>query len=1047
MGFSLYLGPFQPFLEEKLLEEIAAFRSTEPSRPLTVVVPNLMLTRHLSMLAARRPQGLFNARFQTLRHFLQEVTEPSLLAEGARAAPEALTSLLLRQIARDNADARKVFGSVIETPGFIRALRDTLGDLRHAQWDATALRQAASSLKTVSDREALGEKWRAFASVLEDFNRVKKRRGWIEEDDCAERALFLPVGTSGNTWVYGFYDATTLQKRILARWAGSAGSCWFVPFRDQPAYAYARPFVAHVRSKAGRVTVWKGGGAGGDRLSTLRGNLFDSASAPSPSILGDESLTIELCAGESGEMRQAARVFAGLGPEDSLGDCAVIMRASESYRHVLSSEFKALGVAVEWRLHHSLLETPEGKAAVTYLDALAEGFPRALLSQWLFCPCLRPEFFGLQEESWDAPAWDALFLRFGVVAGLAQWRERIRRAVSNREGEDALRTQAAGNLNRVLSKLSRMEKEFRVARTWADKARCLSLQLAQAFETSPALNLLRASLEPLINLQNWVEPAEPADFARGVEDLWEGEKFPREDSTPGGVVVTDLMEARGVPFAHVAFPGLTEKVIPWPVRKDPLLPDTDRQALNESIPASLDAPRLALKGDGVLEERMLFALAAESARKSLWLTAPVRDVITGEARVVSPYLEEAVRAVAGTLPTPLAAKDTWVREAHSPSSDPASLADCDRREDAFLFYLRERARGDPSWFLAATRSAPFFFEGSDLLRKRQVVRAFTPYDGMLSSPEALRTLAERYALERQELSASQLETYAACPLRYFFKYVLRLEVVSEPEALLEMEEREKGSLAHRVLEAVLRKGQETGWLKSRDQAAAAECLQAEAETLFRKYEERGWTGALALWQWQKRRLLADLKDVVDGVLDDSEWTPFEFEAVLGAEGGMAFPLDSGVSLRLRGRVDRVDVSSDGKSYRVIDYKTGSSNGFLKSGGYYGGRKIQLPLYLWATRDRFPSRRGIMGVYDFITAKGGYKKFLFREEDPEKMESTLRNILGTVAHGVAEGSFPSAANECEFCDFKALCGTGMKARAERKKEDLRAAAYYALQDLP
>jgi hypothetical protein len=374
------------------------------------------------------------------------------------------------------------------------------------------------------------------------------------------------------------------------------------------------------------------------------------------------------------------------------------------------------------------------------------------------------------------------------------------------------------------------------------------------------------------------------------------------------------------------------------------------------------------------------------------------------------------------------------------------LGDCDRREDAFLYFLREEGRGDPSWFLAAAKATPFYFEGADLLLKRQAAKVFTPYDGMLTSPSALLALSKDFALENQVLSASQLETYATCPLKYFYKYLLRLEVVPEPETLLEMDALEKGSLAHRVLETVLRKGLVTGWLKNRDKKAATECLAHEAGELFRKYEERGWTGSPALWQWHRERLLEDLNATVLGVLDDPEWLPAEFEADLTADGGVTFPLEAGVSLRLKGRVDRADSSTDGKSYRVVDYKTGACTGFKKKSRYYGGRKIQLPLYLWALQKHFPGRAGDVGVYDFLTRKGHHRKFLFRAEEAGEVEASLRTILGTVARGVVEGRFPSVANDCNYCDFKPLCGTGMKSRAERKSDDPQAEAFYALEGL-
>jgi RecB family exonuclease len=1047
MGFSLYLGPFQPFLEEKLFEALENFRATSPEAPLTVVVPNLMLARHLGVCAARRERGCFNVRFQTLRHFLRDSAEKAFVKEDLKTVPEALMVFLLQKTACRNAGARELFGPVLETPGFARALRETFGDLRQGRWNPRLLREAAASLRSSPDWENAAKKWSVFASVMEDFQKMKSARGWADENDAAERVLEGSLPPASRVWVYGFYDATALQRKVLLHLAGKEAGAIFVPFRDFPVYRYARSFVDHLKPFSGRIVVSEETHEAPSRLSCLRRGLFDAGFSPEKTVTGDESLAVELCAGESGEMRQAARVFARLGDGVPWGDCAVVLRAEEPYGRVLPVEFQSLGVSYEWKLHYSLLETPEGKAALSYLECFSLGFPRALLSQFLFSPCLRPAFFGLKEEDWDPPAWDALSLRAGVVEGLSQWKKRIGRLESKLISEGKGPDETAGNLLRVLSKLSRLEKEFQGTKSWADKAACLSGQMARVFTSSGPLNLLRSALEPVRALGSWKEEAAAADFARVAGEIWRAEKCAREDSTPGGVVIGDLMETRGVPFPNVVFPGLAEKVVPRPVRMDPLLPDAERQALNESKTPGKDPPHLALKGDGLHEERLLFALAAEGARERLVLTAPSSDALTGDARVVSSFLEEAVRAACGRIPESLPGAFPWIQAAPSSVSAPHSLKDCDRREEAFLFFLREMRRGDASYFLAAARRTPFFFEGTELLLKRQTARVFTAYDGMLTGAEALKALEEKHSLSKQVLSASQIESYAVCPTRYFFKYLLRLEVVPEPGVLLEMEGRDKGSLAHRILEAVFRRGLEEGWLQKRDKKAALECLALEAGAVFKAFEEKGWTGTPAMWEWNKSQMAADLKRVVLDTLEDSDWEPDAFEVDLGGEAGLAFPLEQKRELRLQGWVDRVDRSKDGRAYRVVDYKTGSDAEFRKRSRYYAGCKIQLPLYLWALQERYPGRQGLTGVYDFITKKGRYERYVFKSGEKGEDEKTLRAILGTVARGVADGRFPASAGACEHCDFKLLCGTGMVGRAERKRDDPEASSYYSLEAYP
>ena len=60
--------------------------------------------------------------------------------------------------------------------------------------------------------------------------------------------------------------------------------------------------------------------------------------------------------------------------------------------------------------------------------------------------------------------------------------------------------------------------------------------------------------------------------------------------------------------------------------------------------------------------------------------------------------------------------------------------------------------------------------------------------------------ANRMFSEGRVLSITGLESYAACPFRYFLRNVLRVRPLDEPEQQLRMPRNEVGSLMHNVLE-------------------------------------------------------------------------------------------------------------------------------------------------------------------------------------------------------------------------------------------------------
>jgi hypothetical protein len=119
----------------------------------------------------------------------------------------------------------------------------------------------------------------------------------------------------------------------------------------------------------------------------------------------------------------------------------------------------------------------------------------------------------------------------------------------------------------------------------------------------------------------------------------------------------------------------------------------------------------------------------------------------------------------------------------------------------------------------------------------------------------------------------------------------------------------------------------------------------------------------------------------------------------------------------------------------VDYKSGSATGY-KDDSLLGGRRIQLAMYLWAGRVLFPNLRPDSGVYEFLTALGGYKEFVLDAQDWTAMEENLRLLLRESQQGISCGVFPPfpAKDACSNCDYWTLCGAGMERRAERKKDD-------------
>lgn len=274
MVFSLYLGPYQPFLENQLLETFQDYRKKEPFAPVTVLVPNFLLVGHLRRTLAERAENLFNLQVHTLRHYLESFVEESVVREGFQTLPDVLAPWILKEVARPILSKGTAFRSVMETPGFYPSLRSTLRELRESLVTPEMLQGFSKSYQKAVNTHRLAQKLSEFAEVSAAYREWKKKGRWLDQEDSYFKALEVPPSPEGKVWIYGFYDASALQKKVLRHLTSGSESAWFIPYEEQPAYEYAKPFVDWARSlgKVRKEDSWEPNGKG--PLQRLQGILF-----------------------------------------------------------------------------------------------------------------------------------------------------------------------------------------------------------------------------------------------------------------------------------------------------------------------------------------------------------------------------------------------------------------------------------------------------------------------------------------------------------------------------------------------------------------------------------------------------------------------------------------------------------------------------------------------------------------------------------------------------------------------------------------------------
>jgi DNA helicase-2/ATP-dependent DNA helicase PcrA len=528
-------------------------------------------------------------------------------------------------------------------------------------------------------------------------------------------------------------------------------------------------------------------------------------------------------------------------------------------------------------------------------------------------------------------------------------------------------------------------------------------------------------VERLVNLARFGElaaqyvrrtpQATPREFAAYIAAV--AEAGLREHETPsqaveGAVSVLAMHAARGRGFDHVYVAGLHGARMPGA-----------RQRTVEPIPDALLPERLPpdSRAAHVESMRRLLYVACTRARRRLVLAYPAHADASDAAQPPSPFLEEARAALGG------AEFADHEEELFGPAETLHStyrmlrdeLLDTVQRTGSRLGELRFDTDLDVSHAvvrylelikLSALISRPEGQEVAEALaqvndrllgaataEQREIFLTSALDEYLLDAERGARRRAEVVA-KRDEpsleaflprrgdgllLSASDVETYRICPLRYKFARVFRIP--QEPTT-----NQRFGILVHQVLERFHQAGGpqtraellgllDGGWRRHGfGDGDEDRQLRSKAEVALTKYHDR---------------FAADPAEPV--------WFERSFAFKLGPH-------------HLRGRVDRVD-RLPGGGYELIDYKTGrpKTASQLKD-------DVQLSLYAVGARE----------AWDLDAAQQAYYYVLDDEKVPVPRDDTDRDSVTEtvlrVAEGIqAQGFEPTPSySACSTCDYRIIC---------------------------
>ena len=185
----------------------------------------------------------------------------------------------------------------------------------------------------------------------------------------------------------------------------------------------------------------------------------------------------------------------------------------------------------------------------------------------------------------------------------------------------------------------------------------------------------------------------------------------------------------------------------------------------------------------------------------------------------------------------------------------------------------------------------------------------------------------------RDLSASGIEQFLHCPYHFFVQRILGFSTDEFEDTVDTIAPSDMGTLLHSAFERFVEQSRADGTLPEAGQAWPASALddlrrmvdaEVDAATI------KGLTGWRPAWERSYEVVMASLPEFLEvdaaEVRGEPPTAPVAAEQGFGFDGDpvVEFRVTDDVVVRLRGSIDRVDLSDDGGTVGVVDYKSGRS---------------------------------------------------------------------------------------------------------------------------
>ncbi|MGE5237440.1 MAG: PD-(D/E)XK nuclease family protein [Chloroflexota bacterium] len=1011
----------------ELQKTLAEIMGREKTRAKVLLVPSFSVGHQITESLVRSGVPYLNLRISTPLSLAHEVVALDLARESITYLPAGSLPLVIEDLLEDlQGRSDFYFHGLADKEGVVRALARSVRDLRMSGIAAAEL----SPSQFVSDRKGSD-----IRELLGRYELLLQERKFADAASILSRSIDK-LGTDGRDRDIHLYlmlshiPLTPLEKRL----AGVLPGDTIVLPHDVP-QGLDRP-ARYLDQPIGRKSA--NATTNVERLPWL----FKVDDAP-PAV-DDDTIRIFHAVGRRNEVKEVFRRIVTSGVRGD--EVEMICTSYEDYIPLIYDFSRKCETAMTFAEGLPVSVTKPGRAALGFIAWLRSGYEAVQLKHLIKSGCLDLRSQRTDDAS-SSPAMMARILRESPIGrGMERYEtilremielysSRLKKAVEEGDPTDYHRKRIDNAtfllefVGNIIGTIPAPDAAGTVE--LAGLCTCASSFVSTYARTADELDgeaksAVLAALDEIRRLSRKRLPMKEAlERIDGVlREMRVGASMP----APGCIHVSSYHHGGFSGRDHTYVLGCEGQAIPGIPVQDPVILDEERTRVGGDMTVS---------SDRLKENLYCFATVLASLRGTVTMSFPSYDVLENRDCAPSSVLLQVHRLTSGK-------PDADYSDLMNALGGPVGYMPGDHSIDVTDFWIG-RFTG-PGGLKKADESVFACYPGLSSGRAAAGAResdAVTEFDGKVPLDKT------RDPRENPDLvmSASMIETVAKCPFSYLLKHVLRVkpldELVIQPDRWLPPQDR--GALLHELFRRFMTTLAERGEKPSVKNHLTL--IQGMADTLAREYRDLIPPPGEAIYEQERKDILKAAEvflkveeEYCKGCIPEFFELPFgvddEEARKLGTTSPVVIPLSQGKSFTLRGRIDRIDRTSD-DGYEVWDYKTGDPRKFKDHGRFDKGTNLQHALYALAAESILRKMRKDKRIaveksgYFFPTERGAGRR-VTREPD----DKSLREVLDALFDILRSGAFVPAGDKenCRFCDYANVCGETVVEDAKRKAKN-------------